>query len=82
MATLNQNELVEIRRRCAAGETVNWNKATINIALQAIEDWFEANKASLAGSINAATSPFTFTNPQKKKLVAYWLEQKFRRELA
>jgi hypothetical protein len=80
MAVMTSDELVEIRRECAVGETVTWDKATINIALQAIEDWFEANKADLVGAINTATSPFVFSNPQKKKLIAYWLKQKFRRE--
>jgi len=80
MAVMTSDELVELRQECAVGETVSWNKATINTALQAVEDWFEANKASLAGEIDTATAPFTFTNAQKKKLVAYWLRQKFRRE--
>ena len=82
MAVMTQDELVEIRRECAVSEVVDWDKATINTALQAIEDWFEANKNAWAGAVNTATSPFVFSNPQKKKLLAYWFKQKFRRELA
>ena len=79
MAILTPEELVEVRRECAVG-IVTWDKATINIALQAVEDWFEANRVSLASTINTATSPFVFTNAQKKKIIAYWLRQKFRKE--
>lgn len=80
MATLTSDELVELRRDCAKGETVSWDKAKINSALQAIEDWFESNRISLSNAINITTSPFVFTATQKKKLVGYWLSQKFRRE--
>lgn len=80
MAVMTQNELVELRKEIANNETVTWDKNTVNLALQAIEDWFESSRATLAGNINTATSPFVFTNPQKRKLLAYFMKQKFRRE--
>ena len=79
---LSENELVELRQRMArATPIVPWKKVAINAALQAIEDWFEAERASLGQAIEAA-APGMFSIAQKKKLVAYWLEQKFRREVA
>lgn len=81
MAVLTANELVEIRKQVASSlSEVAYNKATINASLQAVEDWFEANRASIASAIDTAASPFAFTASQKKKLVAYWLLQKFKRE--
>lgn len=81
MAILISDELAELRRECAVGEVAIWNKTEINVALQSIEDWFEANKANLSITINTATTPFIFTAAQKKKLIAYWLRQKFIREV-
>ncbi len=81
MAVLTPIERAELRRFVAAEfGTVTYVKAQIDAAMQAIEDWFEANRASLGTAINAATQPdFTFTNPQKVLLVKYWLRQKFER---
>ncbi len=81
MAVLTVGELAELRKSLAAeSDVVTWNKATINAALQALEDWYEAERAVVSGLINAATDPFVFTNAQKKKLARYFLRQKFRRE--
>lgn len=80
MSLLTPEELVELRRNMAAGQPiVTWIKSQINVALQAIEDWFEANKANLGAAIETA-APGTFNVIQKKRLVAFWLRQKFRRE--
>ena len=77
---LSNTQLAELRRQMAsASEIVPWKKAVINAALEAIEDWFEVNRVVLAQAIEAA-APGMFTIPQKKRLVAFWLEQKFRRE--
>ena len=62
------------------GEPVDYSKAYINAALQAIEDWYQANKAQGSTNINTATSPYVFTNIQKKKLFGLWMEIKFKGE--
>lgn len=81
MAILTTTEFAELRQAIARDQaTVDWNKPQINAALQAIEDWFEANRAALGAAINAGTTPYVFTATQKKRLVAYWLRQKFERE--
>ena len=79
MAVLSGLELAELRRAMATNGTVTWTKPQINAALQAIEDWFEANRASLGAAIEAV-APGLYTAPRKKRLVAYWLRQKFVRE--
>ena len=77
---LTDTELAELRQQMArASATLAWRKANVNAALQTIETWFEANRAALGAAIEAA-APGYFNATQKKQLVAYWLEQKFRRE--
>ena len=80
MAVLNSTQLAELRRAMASDQaTVNYNKVQINAALQAVEDWFEANRAAINAAINTATAPLVFTGSQKSALVKYWLRQKFER---
>lgn len=75
---LTTGNLTEIRRRVAEGENPSWNKQQINLTIQTIEDWFENNKLNLLQIID--NSGFSFTNSQKKKLISYWLINKFNRE--
>lgn len=80
MAILNAAELAELRRALAKeSTTVDWNKPTINLGLQAIEDFIEGGKATMAANIDMATSPFVFTAAQKKSLVKHYFKQKFDR---
>jgi hypothetical protein len=81
MAVLTDEQRAELRRAVAsASEVVTWDKSAINAALQACEDWYEAERPVVSGLIDTATSPFVFTNPQKKMLARYFLRQKFSRE--
>ncbi len=81
MAVLSAEELAELRRRVRTSVgNVTWTKPQINAAVQATENWFEANRSSLVSAIDTATSPHSFTGAQKKALVAYWMLQKFARE--
>ena len=75
MAILTPDELVKLRKEFVKGEIVIWTKVTINAALQEIESWFEANRINLSSVIGTG-----FTTAQKKKLITYWLKQKFTRE--
>ena len=81
MAMLSPEQRTEIRQVLYREfpSSVLWSKAQANLAIQAVEDWFEANRPSLVVAINTATSPFVFTNPQKALIVKHWLDQKFRR---
>ncbi len=82
MATVDNNALAEGRQSVAADNvTVDYSKTLINAAFQAIEDWFEANRASLITAIDDATSPVTLSNPRKKRLVAAYLEYKTGKEM-
>lgn len=55
-------------------------KATINAALQAIEDTIENSRNAINTAINAATAPFVFSPAQKRILIALWAANKFNRE--
>ncbi len=80
MAVLTPAQLAEMRRSLEKDDTlgaVNFTKVEANQALQAIEDWWEANRANLNTAINTATSPFVFTVAQKKLIGRYWLWHKF-----
>jgi hypothetical protein len=80
MAILTPTQLAALRQECArAAQVVTWDRPTVNAALQAIEDWFEANRAALGAAIEAA-APGAFTNAQKRALVKFWLFSKFGRE--
>ena len=81
MATLDALQLAELRREIARDTaTQDWNKTTVNAALQAIEDWFEANKVSGSTAVDTATAPYVFTGALKKKLFRFWLLEKSKRE--
>ncbi len=75
---MTPEQLVKIRKRIPAG---NWNKSTINTAIDTIDDLFNGVKASWSSAINDATAPFTFTNAQKKLIFAYWLLEKYNIEV-
>lgn len=75
MAILSSEQLAELRRAFINGSTVAYDKTAINLALQQVEDWFEANRASLGAAITG-----TWTVQQKKRLVKFWLLQKYGRE--
>ncbi len=80
MSVLTSSQLTDTRRLVSDEvPAVDYPKATINAALQAIEDWFEANRASGAAAINTATSPYVFSAAMKLRLFKFWLLQKYQR---
>ena len=86
MAILIPNELSDLRQKVAAKAkekdvTIDWLKAQINLALQAIEDEWEhpATKALFSDAIETVV-PGLFDNQEKKIMGRYWLSDKARRE--
>ena len=80
MAVLTSVQLQELRRISEPNRApIAHTKAQVNAALQAIEDWFEANRAALGAAIEAA-APGIFNITQKRALVKFWLLKKFERE--
>ena len=81
MAALTRDQqieaCIELWRR---GSQITYSKVQLGAALQAVEDWFEANRATLSAAINAATAPLTLTAAQKKSLLLFYMRQKVRRE--
>jgi hypothetical protein len=82
MAVLDATQRAEIRQALARlSDAIDYDKPKVNLAIQALEDWYENNKAGVSTAMNAATSPFVFSAAQKKKIGAYWFLQKAAREL-
>ena len=76
MAVLTPSELAELRRGLAKNMAeVTWDKTAANAAHQAIENLFESSRGTFASAIGPG-----FSGSQKKKMVAFWMLQKFRRE--
>lgn len=80
MAILTGSELAVLRQDQQRVRLINQRKPVVNAALQSIEDWFEANRASLNAALNAATNPATLSVAEKRTLLGVWLAQKTRRE--
>jgi predicted trehalose synthase len=80
VSVLTAADLQAVRNSVStSGVAVNYDKPTINAAAQAVEDWFEANRAALGNAVDAATAPKVLTAAQKKAIVAAWLLNKFSR---
>lgn len=80
MATLTNPQLADLRQRFVAAwgdAAIDFDKPTINAAFQAIEDWYQANKADVAAAVNTATLPYSFTAAEKKWLVAMYFYFRF-----
>jgi hypothetical protein len=86
MATLTSDELTEVRRILAQkqGDGVNWTKAQINAAAQAVEDLLVTTsfQNAVSSAINTATSPLVMTAAQKKYLFAVVVYRKYVRDIA
>lgn len=82
MAILDSGQLTEVRRAYTdkRAPIVDYTKPQLNAAIQAIEDWFEMNRAGLAVAIDAATAPYVFPATQKRLMVAMWLRHKSGRD--
>lgn len=78
MAVLSSSQLDRARQEIASeSDVVTWRKEHVNNAMQAIEDWWEANQASLSAAIDAASSPVSFTVQQKRRIAKQWLHSRF-----
>lgn len=79
MAILTNDQLGDLRRGTEMDRTpLTHTKTQVNAAFQAIEDRFEAVRASFGTAIETA-APGVFSGPQKIALVKFWLRSKFDR---
>ncbi len=78
MAVLTSEQLDKARQGFEReGDVATWEKVHVNSAMQAIEDWWDDNQASLSAAINTATSPVVFSVPVKKRIAKQWLMNRF-----
>ena len=83
MAVLTTVERSRISERVARlAPDVNYPKARIFLAMQALEDWWElpATKTAISQAMNTATGAPNLTVAQKKLIGAFWLELKAEKE--
>jgi hypothetical protein len=84
MAVLTAAEKAGISEQMARlNPGVNYTKPVAFAAIQAVEDWFEANRSGLNQAINAATTAAGGSNltvAQKKYLVSEYLLMKAGKE--
>ena len=81
MAVITLNELVKGRRRLTKkSDVVTWSKSEVNFALQAIEDWYEANKADAITAIEAS-APGVFSLEEKRTISRIWVSFKAKKGL-
>ena len=81
MATITPLDCDPIRqfvREKAPGHLAT--KPQLNAAVQAIENWFEANRPALNAAINTATAPLVLAPAENKALLAGYLKLKFGKE--
>lgn len=85
MANISNPDLALLRNALekaspVEGYSINYLKAGVNAAFQAVEDWFTqgAVQTAVSNAINTATSPLVLTVSQKKIIVKFWLDWKSR----
>lgn len=78
MAVLSGADLKIMRQGAAADVVpVTWTKAQAKLALQAVEDYYQATaKAGFGAAIETAV-PGVFSNPAKKTLGRYYFQHRF-----
>jgi hypothetical protein len=80
MAVLTANFLASCRNMIERDRLeIDYTKAQANAAAQAIEDFFESNRAALNTQINTATTPLVLSNQIKRRLIRAVLLEKFTR---
>ena len=86
MSILTDAQLREARRLVAEqleySADVNFTRAEFHAALQALEDWYEGERATLNQILNAATSPTRMSVQIKAALVVVFIRAKMDREAA
>lgn len=81
MAVLTTAELQGIRNGTAtSGVAINYTKAQINAAAQAVEDFLANNAAAISTAINTATAPLVMSAAQKKAIVSWVVLMKYMRD--
>lgn len=79
MATLTEAQLAKLRKTARQGYDwgeIDFTKPDANAAFQALEDWYQANKAEAGTMIDTASS-YDFTNAQKKVMAAAYFKLRF-----
>ena len=76
---ISDADLAELRRKICAGQTVNFGKATINAACNAVNDGFGTNRSTQDTNIDNSTGTYTFGTGMKDRIMTYMHEYKYRK---
>jgi hypothetical protein len=77
MATINNKQLAQMRREYTKGRHPDYPKATLNAAFQGYEDYLQTTQSGGITAFNTATSPYVFSNADKKVLAAIVFKFKY-----
>ena len=77
MAIISNKQLAEMRREFCKGRNPDFTKPTLNAAFQGYEDYLQTTQSGGVSAINAATSPHTFSNAEKKVIGAIVFKYKY-----
>jgi len=77
MAVISNKRLAEMRREYVKGKHPDYDKATLNAAFQGYEDYLQTTQAGGVAAFNTATSPYVFSNAEKKVLAAIVFKFKY-----
>ena len=74
MATLTVAELAQVRRSLSPREDVpvDYTRGEINAAVQAVENWFEANRPGLTAAVATAVNNRTFAFINLDHIITSW----------
>ena len=83
MAIITDDEMVPLRRGCAAetesgGLPIHWTKAEFKAAVQAVEDEYQATCRAAFGTAIETAVPGKFSNPEKKCIGRWWFTHRFK----
>ena len=79
MAAIGAVDLQAVRKSVSEAAPCGWTKGEINLAVGAIDAWFDlaATRAAISAQIDAATAPKVFTIAEKKLMLLAWIRVKF-----
>lgn len=77
MATITNKQLAEMRREFCTGKHPNFTKATLNAAFQGYEDYLQTTQMAGKAAVDAATSPYSFSVSDLKKIGAIVFKYKY-----
>lgn len=86
MAVLNREDFDELVNNLSNKlqeklEAIDFHRGHLEAAYQAVEDLIENSRTAISNAIDTATTPYVFSNQNKKRIVAYYFLRKFAKDI-